>query len=300
MEYFCPKCGKVISPEDREFYKQKFSCRDCSQETLQVPLAKQYIVHFCSGCLSYIFNRDPKNSQWKRSAAGDINQILVQLLNTELSHTLKINSDRFILDIPSVTEIPSKLKVSLILSGINSDFDLLLKYGLCKICNKMLSRRFDAVIQLRTIKMKSLKPHELLNPLLDEVESHVVTIQRNHPEQFISDIDEQSHGYDLKLSSRSISSSIQSYLTSKYSFIIKTSKKLMGRNPNTGGELYRSYILLRYIPLQTGDIIRIKDDSYRVNKVTTNRIQLENLRSNSVKTRNFEYFDKNLIEIMEA
>jgi NMD protein affecting ribosome stability and mRNA decay len=300
MEYFCPKCGKIIDPEEFEFYKQNFSCRDCSQEPLTESLSKQYTMYLCSGCLSYIFNRDPNNAQWKKSDPGDVNQVISQVLKKELAHLLKNDSEALLVDFSPITEVPTKMNVILTFSGVRTEIDLIVKSGLCKNCNKMFSKRFDAVIQLRTIKMKSMKPHELLTPLLDDVESYVIKIQLKHPDQFISDIDEQSHGFDLKLSNKSVLASIQSYLINKYSFIIKTSKKLMGKNPNTGGDLYRTYLLLRYIPFQEGDVIGIKNDTFIVKKITANRIQLKNLKSNSFITRNFEYFEKNLIELKEV
>ena len=58
--------------------------------------------------------------------------------------------------------IPSKVDINLSSSVDRTEITLLLKPALCKTCNKLLSRRFDAVIQLRTIKTKSQKPKDLL------------------------------------------------------------------------------------------------------------------------------------------
>ena len=94
--------------------------------------------------------------------------------------------------------------------------------------------------------------------------------------------------------------SIQSYLTGRYAFIVKTSKKLMGKNPNTGGDLYRTYVLLRYIPFHTNNIIRIKNITYLVKKIQENRIILEDMDNHTLHTHNFDYFEKNLIDHMEV
>lgn len=300
MEYFCPKCGKVIKTEEVEFYKETFSCKDCSNVVKEAAIDNQYTLYICSGCLSYVFNRDPKNSLWRKSEHGGITEVVLHILKKEMAHSTKSDPDSFTLSIPPITDIPTSINITSSLSGLQNDVNLLIKHAICKNCSKMLSRRFDAVIQLRTVKIQHSKPHTLLDPLIDEVIAHTSRIQQKHPEQFISDIDELSNGFDLKLSNKSIMASIQSLLTSKYSFIIKTSKKLMGKNPNTGGDLYRTYILLRYLPFHVDDVLRIKNDTYIIKKITANRIQLENLNDNSLKIRNLEFFEKKLIHILEA
>ena len=139
-----------------------------------------------------------------------------------------------------------------------------------------------------------------MDPLIDEVVEYAQKVQQKNPEQFISDIEELPHGFDLKLSIKSMKTSIQSYLTGRYAFIVKTSKKLMGKNPNTGGDLFRTYVLLRYIPFHTNDIIRMKNTTYLVKKIQANRIILEDIDNNTLNIHNFEYFEKNLIEHMEV
>jgi NMD protein affecting ribosome stability and mRNA decay len=208
--------------------------------------------------------------------------------------------DTYEIIIPPIREIPSKIDVKLSSSKDSNDITILLKQALCKTCNKLLSRRFDAVIQLRTIKMKSNKSKDLLDSLIDEVVEHAQKIQLKNPEQFISDIEELPQGFDLKLSIKSMMTSIQSYLTSRYAFIVKTSKKLMGKNPNTGGDLYRTYVLLRYIPFQVNNVIRIQNKAYSVKKIQANRIILEDMDSHVLKTHNFDYFEKKLIERLDV
>jgi len=123
---------------------------------------------------------------------------------------------------------------------------------------------------------------------------------REHQLCTFSDIEEVNQGFNLKLSNRAIMNSIQSFLSSKYSFIIKNSKKLIGKNPNTGGDLYRSYLLLRLIPFQVNSYIQIKNVKYLVKKIHANRIILENFNTKMQRTRNFEFFEKNLVELLEV
>ena len=302
MEYFCPKCGETIKPEEVSFYKKYFSCRAChSPEIGEISHNKQYTIHLCSGCLSYVFDRNPKNALWKKVNYDEIDPVITHILEKEVLSSLPDASrDKFEIIFPPVHDIPSKVDVELSSSGGSTEITLLLKQALCKTCNKLLSRRFDAVIQLRTIKLKSNKLKEVLDPLVDEVVALARKTQQKNPEQFISDIEELPHGFDLMLSIKSMMTSIQSYLTSRYAFIVKTSKKLMGKNPNTGGDLYRTYVLLRYIPFQVNNTIRIQNVTYTIKKIQANRIILEDVETHVVKTHNFDYFEKKLIELMDV
>ena len=246
-------------------------------------------------CLAYVFNRNPKNALWKHIDSHNIGETIIGILRSELRYEELKN-----IEISSVIDIPSK--VSVIISQndrIREKLTVLLKAGMCKNCSKMVSRRFDAVIQLRTIKMKTKKAAQILNPLLNEIIEYSSNIQKTNPDQFISDIDEFSHGFDLKLSNKAIMNSILSFLTKKYAIIVRTSKKLMGKNPKTGGDLYRTYLLLRYLPFSINSQIRIKNDYYFIKKINPNRILLENIANHRQQTRNFDFFEKKLIEIIE-
>ncbi|TFG14074.1 MAG: hypothetical protein EU535_03910 [Promethearchaeota archaeon] len=302
MQYFCPKCGETIKPEEVTFYKKHFSCSACNSPDIgNLAYNKQYTIYLCSGCLSYVFDRNPKNALWKKTETDEIDQTVFHILEREVVSNFRDEfTDKYEIVVPPILEIPSIVEARVSSSEFSTEITLLLKQSLCKTCNKLLSRRFDAVIQLRTIKLKSDKIKDLLNSLVDEVVALAKKIQQKNPEQFISDIEEVPLGFDLKLSIKSMMTSIQSHLTNRYAFIVKTSKKLMGKNPNTGGDLYRTYVLLRYIPLQANDVIRIKNTTYRVKKIQANRIVLENMDTLALHTHNFEYFEKNLVERMDV
>jgi nonsense-mediated mRNA decay protein 3 len=243
-----------------------------------------------------VFDRPIKNSAWKKIAYTDINDPITQILETEIG-------DKYEFTLPPFEEIPSIVNVIVTLrenKTESKEITLLIKHSLCKTCNKFISKRFDAVIQLRTIKLKQKKPRELLYPIVEEIIDFAEKIHQKDAEQFISDIEEHSHGFDLKLSIKSIMTSIQSFLINRYAFIVKYSKKLMGKNPNTGGDLYRSYILLRYIPFQVDSRIRIQNDIFTIKKIQSNRIILEDINTNNQETRNFEFFEKKLIEFIDG
>ena len=303
MQYFCPKCGEIIQKEEISFYKKHFMCKSCHSPKTQESTKKQQTIYLCPGCLSYIFDKNPKNSLWKKTDSRSLDHSIYQILEAEVINPLSLKTgESYTIEIPPITEIPTKFDTKITKNGNTeeiADLTFLLKNAMCKTCNKLLSKRFDAVIQLRTIKIKSYKPKELLNPIIDEIILYASNIQEKQPEQFLSDIEEFQQGFDLKLSSKSMMNSIQAYLTGKYSFIIKNSKKLMGKNPNTGGDLYRSYMLLRLIPFQMNSCIRIRNTQFIVKSIHSNRIILENMDTKSLQTRTFEFFEKNLIEILE-
>jgi len=302
VQYFCPKCGLVITSKDLEFYKNHFLCRTChSQEVEDFQIKKQYTIYVCSECASYIFDRNPQNSLWKRTESDNTNAIFTEILYKEIIEPLNQKSDdEFKINHAPLLDIPCTITAFVFNSrNIQNEITVIVKQSLCKSCNKMISKRFDAVIQMRTLKLKSQKPKLILGPLIQEVIAHVSNIQQRHPDQYISDIEDVSQGFDLKLSNKAVMGAIQSFLTNKYPFIIKSSKKLMGKNSSTGGDLYRTYILLRLIPFHAFSVIRIKNDTYIVKKIYANRIQLENLSTHNNQTHNFDFFERFLIEILE-
>ncbi|MBN2154973.1 MAG: hypothetical protein JW776_02895 [Candidatus Lokiarchaeota archaeon] len=305
MKYFCPVCGATISPDELDFYKTHFVCKRCHLvKSNELSPKKQYTLYLCSMCLAYIFDKMPKNAQWKFIETQDLNEAISQILKRELTDIWQEEYDtKYDITFPIINEIPSKITVHVTNPHKNAETNeitLLIKSSVCKNCNKMLSRRFDAVIQLRTIKLKSEKPETILEPLLTEIIDFTEAIQSKNPDQFISDIDTFSHGFDLKLSNKAMMNAITSYLLHKYPFIVKTSKKLMGKNPTTGGNLYRSYVLLRYLPFRTNTQIRIKNNYYSIQKIHSNQITLENIIDHKQQTRKFDYFEKKLIERTEV
>ena len=124
MEYFCPICGENISPKDIEFYKNHFICPLCSNKKSNTPSkTENYTIHLCTMCLSYIFNRNPKNALWKQVESTEIDDTLKKILKTELK--LK---DSHVIELSSNIEIPSKISAQFILNeNVTDKLTILLK-----------------------------------------------------------------------------------------------------------------------------------------------------------------------------
>ena len=82
---------------------------------------------------------------------------------------------------------------------------------------------------------------------------HVLRLKKKKnfgiPKNFFSKIEKTPNGFDLKLSTNTMLRIVSQKLNKKYCFQMKRSTKLIKRDPETGQDLYRQHLLLKFIPL---------------------------------------------------
>ena len=126
-------------------------------------------------------------------------------------------------------------------------------------------------------------------------------IFKKDDKQYISKIEDVKLGVDLYLSTNELMKHIVSQLKSKYNFILKRTKKLVGRDTQKGRNLYRLKTLIKFLPIKKNDCIFINKSKYFVENITKNRVLLRD--ENHVKLiKNFYFFDdkKSFKRIMDG
>ena len=114
--------------------------------------------------------------------------------------------------------------------------------------------------------------------------------------QYISKIEDQKFGVDLYLSTNELMNYIIKFLKSNYHFILKRSKKLVGRDSQKGRNLYRLKSLIKFLPINKNDIILIDNQKYIVESLSKNKVVLRNEQGTKL-IKEYPYFFSNKILI---
>jgi len=93
---------------------------------------------------------------------------------------------------------------------------------------------------------------------------------------------------------------IISHIRSKYYFILKRTKKLVGRDSQKGRNTYRLKALIKFIPFKKNDFILINNSKYFVEKLTKNKVILRDEKQTKL-VKNFSFFfdNKRVIKKLE-
>jgi NMD protein affecting ribosome stability and mRNA decay len=171
-----------------------------------------------------------------------------------------------------------------------------IKRTTCPNCAKIHGKRFEAVIQLRNSNLKKID----LNKIVEDIKKFVNEVHLNNYESFIIEIEKSINGYDIKLSNKSLIKKIKSFIETRHYTINKISKKLVGKNPSTGGDLYRIYLLIRIIPLEKGDLIDISKKLYIIKRISNKDVYLEDIDSKKMILRKMKFFEKKNIIVINS
>ncbi len=172
---------------------------------------------------------------------------------------------------------------------INKTIKIKIHERCCPYCAKRVEGQFDAVIQIRIqnpMDKDRLKEIVETCPQIEEEEKF------RDPKNFFSKIEKTPNGFDLKLSTNTMLRIVSQKLNKKYCFQMKRSTKLIKRDPETGQDLYRQHLLLKFIPVIRDDIIRIESERYRVTHIFNNRVFLVKPATQELSTVPYTIFEK--------
>lgn len=297
VNYFCGKCGKSIEHNELATYKKYFLCLSCyNQKNPLFSIDSEYKIYICSNCNSYLFNRLADNAVFNTEEGDLVTIIGKSIYQNILSELIEIQKITFELEFHQ--ESLKKSNGNYIfcnIKGFNEDktidkiqkIKIHIKYTTCPKCAKIHGKRFDSVIQLRC---SALFPSNI-EEVLEDIKKYMKTLWDEHNDLFITEIIKQVNGYDLHLSNKALLRKIETYLSERYYFIKKLSKTLIGRNSQTGGDLYRPYLLIKFIPIKEGDIFQVKETAFIIKKIFSKNVQIENQQSGVLMTKNFDFFE---------
>ncbi|MHA1870798.1 MAG: NMD3-related protein [Promethearchaeota archaeon] len=311
VKRFCSKCGKEIGIEDLEIYKKSFMCLECYyNKNPLLEIKDKYKLYVCPNCNALNFSGDPTNKMWEKNdepslpdkiAKGFFNTFLKEMSSLK-NYSISLNVDKNTLIksnenyINIIIEVKSNLNKETILK---KGSQILIKKALCYSCMQQKGQRFSAVIQLRTVKLKHIKRKKsILDPILRDLITFSEELKNSKSNLFINEIKEEEEGYNIYLSNNTILKRLMNYIKDNYYTIVKISKKLIGKDSNTGNTLYRTYVLLRILPFSEQDRLRIRDKKYIITKIIANRIYLENLETGKNVVKPYRFFNNVLIELI--
>ena len=84
--------------------------------------------------------------------------------------------------------------------------------------------------------------------------------------QYITKLEDQKNGVDLYLSTNELMNQIIKFLSSNYHFLLKRTKKLVGRDSQKGRNLYRLKSLVKFLPINKNDIILFENKNFNFKK----------------------------------
>ncbi len=290
---FCAICGKNIGESDPHYGM----CLKCYlKENPLFELPDKYSFNICIDCGSF-----SKKDMWIEPERNELFSIIEQALQKHVLKTLlKKNTIDFSISFDEDSYIFSSkdLLVSLevAIHGVlrkdsniqhTQPIKLNLNYLLCKNCTNLRGGTyFLSIIQLR---VKDEEQFGLIKNILDEINEYVENLFKTDHKQYISKMEDQKYGIDLYLSTNELMNYLVKFLKSKYHFLFKRSKKLVGRDNQRGKNLYRFKSLIKFLPVGTNDVFSIENQIFRVESITTNKVILRD-ENNTKFIRDYSYF----------
>lgn len=290
---FCAICGKDINDSAPHFGM----CINCYlKEKPLFELPERLSFKLCLGCGAF-----SKKDEWLKSEENEILKIIESgAFNFLLKQHLKKKNIDFKITIDENSLIYSSKglikSVDLNVKGTLKEninimnqqmVNLKLNYELCQNClNLKGGTYFLSIIQFR---VKEEEQFTFLTKVIDEIQNYVENVFEKDQRQYITKIEDQKYGVDLYLSTNELMNHIISFLKGNYYFILKRSKKLVGRDSQKGKNLYRLKSLIKFLPITKNDKILIDNTEYIVENITKNKILLRD--ENGTKLiRNYSYF----------
>ena len=290
---FCAICGKSIGETDPHYGM----CLKCYlKENPLFELPEKFSINICIDCGSF-----SKKDIWIEPEINEIFSIIEQALQRYvLKSLLKRNAIDFSISFNEDTFAYSSkdllVSVEVSIHGfLRNDFNIehtqvikvILNYTLCKNCiNLRGGTYYLSIIQLR---VKDEEQFGLIKKVIDEINEYVESLFEKDHKQYISKIEDQKYGVDLFLSTNELMSHLIKFLKSKYQFLFKRSKKLVGRDIQRGKNLYRFKVLIKFLPISVNEEFLIEDQLFRVETITKNKVIIRN-ENNTKLIKDYSYF----------
>jgi nonsense-mediated mRNA decay protein 3 len=290
---FCAICGKKID-EKAPHFGMCISCYLKENPLFELP--PTYQLRICLDC-----NRYSKKEEWIKSDEMDFLLVIEDAIYNMLIKPLEKNDlINFSIDIDknklqfSSKDLISSLEVNVTgrLKDNSSIFseqpiNISINYDLCNNCTNLRSgTHFTSILQLR---VKNSNYFDTLNKILDQINNYVDKEFVEDDRQYISKVIDQKNGLDIYLSTNELMNHIISYLKSRFHFLLKRSKKLVGRDHQRGKGIYRLKTLIKFLPINKTDIIEIDNQKFIVEQILKNKVIMKN-ENNEKLVKSFNYF----------
>ena len=297
---FCAICGKSLNEDSPHFGM----CLKCYlEENPLFELPKSSSVNVCIDCGNY-----SKKDAWITPTSDDMFSILheiiqkfivkSQLKNEQLIITFEINNETIEYSSTDLIKSVEVLVIGRLKGSKNISHQQTTKLNLnnllCKNCSNLRGGTyFISILQLR---VKNENQFEFVEEVLTEIDNYAKTLFDKDHRHYISKIEDQRYGLDLYLSTNELMNYIIKFLRGKYHFLLKGTKKLVGRDNQKGKNLYRLKASIKFLPIANNDIIIIDAQEYIVENITRNKIILKDKNNNKL-AKDYSYiFNENFVK----
>ncbi|MHA1986156.1 MAG: NMD3-related protein [Promethearchaeota archaeon] len=292
---FCAICGKTLDDNSPHFGM----CLNCYlDEHPLFELPNKFTIYVCIDCGNY-----SKKDVWLEPSEEDLFSILSEAVqkfllkpyvkNNQIKLSISFNEES--------VEYSSKdlLKsIEVLIKGSlkgnpnvkhQMTVQLILNHTLCKNCSNIRGGTFFvSILQLR---VNDEKQYEFIQKILEKISNFAENLFKKDQRQYIAKVEDQKYGVDLYLSTNEIMNHIIKFLRSHYHFLLKRTKKLVGRDNQRGKNLYRLKASIKFLPVALNDTVLIDDEYYIVESITKSKIILRS-KMNIKLEKDYSYFFK--------
>ncbi len=290
---FCAICGKPLEQDAPHFGM----CLDCYvKESPLFEIPKQFSFRTCLDCGKYSIREE-----WVDPSENDIYIIIKEVLTRYLLKSisrkgsidfdLSINEESLVF---SSKDLLKSLEVGVCgCSKTNKNITyqqnvkVSINYEFCKNCTNLRGGTyFLSIVQLR---VKDESEFYKIKDILDFLYAQVEKLFEKDPRQYITKSVDEKYGVDLYLSTNELMNNIIKILHGNYHFVLKRSKKLVGRDNQRGKNIYRQKALIKLIPIMRNDLIEIDGKDYIVESILKNKVVLRDQKDEKF-VKDFSFF----------
>ncbi len=288
---FCAICGSQLD-ENAPHFGMCLNCYLEENPLFEIP--KSYNFKLCIDCQKY-----SKKEEWYEPSENDIFSVIEEALSRfVLKNYVKQGLITFSFSFDNLMYSSRDLLTSLevIITGkMKGDHNfthqetlkVTIDYELCKNCSNLRGGTYYlSILQLR---VNSKNEFDVIKKALDDISLLVENLFIKDNKQYIAKMEDQTLGVDLYLSTNELMNRIISHIRSKFYYILKRTKKLVGRDSQKGRNLYRLKALIKFLPFKKNDYILINNSRYFVESVTKNKVILKDKKHTKI-VKNFSYF----------
>ncbi|MFW9773921.1 MAG: NMD3-related protein [Candidatus Thorarchaeota archaeon] len=290
---FCAICGEKVD-DDSPHIGMCLKCYLAEYSLFELP--QKLPVNICIDCGSY-----SKKEGWIKPSKNDFFSILGEVVekfllkplfkNDQIEYSYDFNEDSIIYSSRHLIK-----SIEAVINGRLADSSDLFQQQtvkinvnqmLCKNCSNLRSGTyFLSILQLR---VEDENQFDLIDEVLTEINIHVENLFEKDHRQYISQIEDKKYGVDLYLSTNELMNNIVKFIKTKYHFLLKRTKKLVGRDRQKGKNQYRLKTLVKFLPFVVHDRLLINNHEYEIENITNKKVTLRD-KNNNKFIKNFSYF----------
>jgi nonsense-mediated mRNA decay protein 3 len=299
---FCAICGKIIDESAPHFGM----CLKCYlKENPLFEVAEKFTLTICIDCGKYKIREE-----WIESPERDLFSIIEDAIRKFLlKKYLKSNNIKFSISFDEnsfsytsrdlLTSLNCVIKGNLVDNPLienQTTIKVILNYELCKNCSNIRGGTYyTSIIQLR---VKHEDNFNIIQEVLEKLNVYVNNLFEKDPKQYITKIEDQRYGVDLYLSTNELMNHIIKFLKKDYEFLLKRTKKLIGRDIQKGKNIYRLKSLIKFLPINKNNIILIENHKYKIENISKKKIILRDLEDDKKVIKDYSYFFKENYKII--